>query len=702
MAIDRRIGTKLPSNVDRDSSAALRFDAGPYIGVVKRVIDGTRSGRLQVWIPDLGGSETDERNWRTVSYASPFGGTTFVNPNVKNTQSTFSATPQSYGFWMVPPDLDNQVLCTFVGGDPGRGYWFACITPELSHYMTPAVGSSTDIAVESVPPEVSAQVKPGNRYPVGEFNLNNSANYNPTFYRNAKPLHLAQFKVLLQQGLQDDAIRGSIGSSSQRETPSAVFGFSTPGRPLPDPATNPNFLQSLISGTQPVGDLAVTTRAGGHSLVMDDGSLDGKDQLVRIKTAKGHQILMHDTEGIMYISNSAGTAWVELSNDGQVKVYGRSDISIRSQGSLNLHADADVLINAGRNFAVSSRSATVESPLIQLNAKQALIQYGQQVSLASGSTMALQASGAMGVKAGGTIGINGGSIALQGGGASVNARQPTALPRYTLSETRFTGTEWAVQPNALSTIVRVAPTHEPYPRDQAALIAQAAGNTDANGNEVQAPDPGVAAGPANASGQGVTRAAPTSEFNKQPDPSGGMGVLDQNEFKAYLAQTGYSESNGKYDAVNQFNYLGKYQLGAAALIDQGLVKPGTTNAGLDDPNNWVGGPGKPASKDDFLGSPAIQERAMEQYTQRNYNSLVNKGIISNDTPPDQAAGYLSVAHLLGAGGAAKWYNGQGGADANGTTGDQYYNRGRYSQTVLASSGTSTTIAGTTNSGTRTG
>jgi len=32
----------------------------------------------------------------------------------------------------------------------------------------------------------------------------------------------------------------------------------------------------------------------GHTFVMDDGTLYGKDQLIRLRTSLGHQILMSD------------------------------------------------------------------------------------------------------------------------------------------------------------------------------------------------------------------------------------------------------------------------------------------------------------------------------------------------------------------------------------------------------------------------
>jgi hypothetical protein len=44
---------------------------------------------------------------------------------------------------------------------------------------------------------------------------------------------------------------------------------------------------------------------------------------------------------------------------------------------------------------------------------------------------------------------------------------------------------------------------------------------------------------------------------------------------------------------------------------------------------------------------------------------------------------LATSHLLGATGAKKWREGLGGADANGTTGDQYFQKGAFATTILA-------------------
>ncbi len=63
--------------------------------------------------------------------------------------------------------------------------------------------------------------------------------------------------------------------------------------------------------------------------------------------------------------------------------------------------------------------------------------------------------------------------------------------------------------------------------------------------------------------------------------------------------------------------------------------------------------------------------------------MVRIGAIDKDMKPEEVGGMLAVSHLLGAGAAKKWRNGQGGADPYGTTGDFYFNVGKYAIEVLA-------------------
>lgn len=723
MATDKRIGNKIADFANKATAPGQRFDPGPYIGIVKRTVDSTRTGRLQVYIPELGSNNPElESSWFTVSYASPFGGA--VRPTDVNPANVFGQTPNSYGFWMIPPDIGNQVLCTFVGGDPGRGFWFACVNSDLSQHMVPAIGSSDKVDLAYTPSVLGKYITNGKRYPVSEFNLFNENSYNENFFVNPKPLHLPQFMVLVAQGLHNDPIRGSIGSSAQRETPSNVFGFSTPGRAYGlDPADDPSLLQKIAQSNVDLGELRAKVRKGGHSFVLDDGDINGNDRLVRIRTAAGHQILMHDTEKSIYISNATGMNWVELTEDGQVLVYSRRSVSIRTEGMLNLHADGSINMHAGGAIKMyAGKGIVAETPgSMALTGKMGISGTGMSISMkadvsfsASAATASVSGLGLLTLKssgkttlAGGITSVTGGLINLLGGvgGGAASAGGNIAgfaasrlfgssgISQRAFPDTTFVDSQWVAQPNALRSIAAVVPTHEPYTRKSDSLELPGV-EVDASGNPVYAANPGEATGPASAQSSGATngKEASVSAYITQPAPVGGIGKLNDEEVKAYMAQVGYSESAGKYDAVNTYGYLGKYQMGASALIDSGYVRAGTTDSGLSNPANWTGKDGI-SNAELFLASPGIQEQTMYKYTVNNYNSLSSLGLVTAETSKEEAAGLLSVSHLLGANGAKAWYNGKGGTDAYGTTGDSYYNLGRYSQQVLLVQGTQSSTSG---------
>ena len=231
--------------------------------------------------------------------------------------------------------------------------------------MLPALGSSMNTDLTYASTTVTNSYATGNAAPVTEFNENIPGNdTNANFYNLAKPIHEPQYAILKQQGLNQDTTRGTITSSSQRETPSAVFGISTPGRPLNDPATDPNYLTNLANGSLTEAYYRVKTRKGGHQFVMDDGSVLGVDQLVRLRTATGHQIIMHDSEQTIYISHATGNSWVELTKDGSINVYSKNDLSFRSEGNVNIHSDKNINLNAGGNIHVNktvSNTAPIHS-----------------------------------------------------------------------------------------------------------------------------------------------------------------------------------------------------------------------------------------------------------------------------------------------------------------------------------------------------
>ena len=156
------------------------------------------------------------------------------------------------------------------------------------------------------------------------------------------------------------------------------------------------------------------------------------------------------------------------------------------------------------------------------------------------------------------------------------------------------------------------------------------------------------------------------------------------DYKAYAEKIGEKESGGKYDAVNTLGYLGKYQFGALALQDMGLVKKGTSLKGLDDPANWNIEGGKQA----FLKNAQLQEDTMAKYTKQNFATLNRIGVINDKSSQQEIAGYLAASHLLGPGGAKQLAQGNVGSDAYGTTSASYFKVGSATQGV----GSASTVA----------
>jgi hypothetical protein len=371
MAIDHRIGTKILKNLNAAGAPATSISPYPLIGVVKNNLDPTRSGRLQVYIPQMGGNPDDSANWQTVSYASPFQGSTSTEialADTPDTNNAFNSVSHSYGMWMVPPDIGVEVIVLFIAGDPMQGYWLACVNSKLSHHMVPAMAGSTSVDITGATANARSSYSPGDQVPVVEFNENTSAaGTNPNFYNAPKPIHETQYAILKQQGLEKDVTRGTISSSSQRETPSQVFGISTPGRPTNDPKDDPLYLNKLAAGTLTENYYRVKSRKGGHSFVMDDGSVVGTDQLIRLRTASGHQFLMHDTQETIYVGHANGNSWVELTKDGSVNLYSHGGFNLRSEGDINFHSDGNINLNADKQLnlhakKISNVAATYSLP----------------------------------------------------------------------------------------------------------------------------------------------------------------------------------------------------------------------------------------------------------------------------------------------------------------------------------------------------
>jgi len=164
--------------------------------------------------------------------------------------------------------------------------------------------------------------------------------------------------------------------------------------------------------------------------------------------------------------------------------------------------------------------------------------------------------------------------------------------------------------------------------------------------------------------------------DSKPQAIGPLSSSDVNKLKATIKR---HESGGNYSALNQLGFIGAYQFGGPVLVDLGYCRRGTNNKDLKYSESWLGKNGV-VSRDTWFTNQDAQETAMDALLARNFKTLYNKGLLRNDSDRDHVCGALMVAHLQGAGGAAKWL--RGGYvkdDANGTSCSTYY---KYGHTAL--------------------
>lgn len=359
-----------PNNINYGSSNYPDTPSGPFLATVIGHLDSKYMGRLKVLIQRQGSGNKDTTGQtRTVDYMSPFMGSTSYDFVTET--NDYDNTQKSYGMWMVPPDVGSTVLVMFLANDPKRGFWIGCVPKEDAYmnFMMPGL-AATSFNVEDGTADNKGRKA---RLPTAEYNkkvADNSGPQDPTTF--LKPTHKYFSQVLEKQGLLLDDTRGITTSSARREVPSSVFGISTPG-PI-----DVNGKTGRLGTADAMIPDAPISRLGGSTFVMDDGhnkylrktsagdgppeyasvedgETDGDptiphNELIRLRTRSGHQILMHTSEDLIYITNSRGTSWIEMTSDGKIDIYAQDSISVRTQNDFNFYADRDINMECVRNF----------------------------------------------------------------------------------------------------------------------------------------------------------------------------------------------------------------------------------------------------------------------------------------------------------------------------------------------------------------
>ena len=642
---------------------------GPFIGVVRNNIDPTRSGRLQVYIEQFSGDDPDDETlWRTVSYVPPFYGTTNPDPRPETGTGNFTVNLQSYGMWFTPPDIDTQVICFFAGGDPNQGYYTGCVPIPGINHMIPAIGASRRYELDNSGQSRYLEGSPN--LPVTEINDANLAiSENPRFFDQTKPVHSYVAAIMMQQGLIDDPVRGPITSNSQRESPSAVFGVSTPGKAIYQGGIDEREIKRQLDRNELLPqDIKVIARRGGHSLVMDDGDLEGRDTLVRIRTAKGHQITMSDDGDCFYIIHANGQTWMEFGKQGTVDVFSTNSVNVRTQGTINLHADKDINMFAGG--AINMKSTTMK---LEADASVDIIGTGKMtlysknlIGIKSDGSLALKNTSAGSWDAGASLNLKAGCINLNSGGAAP-VETPASLRDLSLADTVFKQDQgWVTEFGKLKTIVTRAPTHEPYPYHNQG-VASVTDLGERSATDLIANAAGVLSKLANLPVVGGIDAA---AFLSQPTAEITVGSLDASQVTGLLAQAA-TDVGQDFDVISPDKGIGKFGFNASQLESAGFLKPGTVQNFLQDPAQlqtvlsspsvWTGKSGV-SNLANLLSDPGLQDVTQNEIMISALDGLRATGVVTGNEAPKDLAGFVQTAAKFGVNKTVQWINNVAPAD----------------------------------------
>ena len=507
MAIEKR------STISKTDSRSV--GEGTYLAKIVSHLDPSFMGALEVTLlREQGNTLGDNSQTYVVRCAMPFFGYTgyeFMGGNsTEDGASTYEAyndTQKSYGMWFVPPDVGVTVLVTFVDGDPSQGFWIGCIPSNFGNHMVPAIAGSSEVEIDEADKKTYNWPGTGKMpLPVAEANrrLNRSKGKKIDVEKFKKPLHpIAEH--FLRQGLIEDDARGTTTSSARREVPSMVFGISTPG-PL-DRKNGAKRAKIGVNESQTPKPVPVS-RLGGTQFVMDDGDdryqrktpagegpVDYADtqngekgnsdipynEYVRLRTRTGHQLLMHNSEDLIYIGNSKGTTWIELTSNGKIDIYARDSISIHTENDLNIKADRDINMEAGRNINLKASaeysnnaqldSNNFESGRVYIESKwNTKMIAGNNRQITVGSNSDLVVGGSTKITTRGNIDINsGGNHTETATRIDMNgpvAQKATAInPLSTHKNPKTDPTlSWSTKYQTLlvDSIVKRIPMHEPW------------------------------------------------------------------------------------------------------------------------------------------------------------------------------------------------------------------------------------------------
>ena len=681
----------MPRNVDKKYGTLKRSppSLGPLLCTVYSNYDPTRQGLLQVYASDSLDTDTNSPPTYKVRRLSPYFGQT-IGGGADDDWGSYTSNPSSYGQWQSPPDIGTQVVCIFIEGDD-VGYCLGAHQDPNALTMIPAIGSSAQVTLN----EGEGQSYGGSTVlPVTNINTKNPDLADTVdFLSAAKPVHSYVASIMQQQGILRDSYRGPITSSANREATSRVgWGVSTPGRPIYEGGYTDETLVSEL-GVDPndvnQANYNIIARRGGHSLVMDDGDIIGRNQLIRLRTALGHQILMSDDGQMLSILHSNGQTYIELGKEGTIDLYATNSVNVRTQGDLNLHADNDLNLHAGRNVnikATQNMFVDADNNYSQRVGNDHTSYALNNMSFKSDNAIGLLSANQLGIESGMEILETAPKIHMNGPSASLipGIVEPIEVKQH--PDTLFDkAVGWATALAQIDSITTRAPAHMPWQyANQGVDVTVESGADEAL---PATPDADISAvnkiasesGNANGAAPGVTPATSASV----PEVGAISGAIDKNATTSVLGgiataaamsdKLGGAVSWGKAIVTSAAGVataaVGSFAQTPSQLAGGSILKPGAdtmvntlVSAGKSVkqamPKSAFTGKNGASNLDALVGSTSTQAKSVVTNLQKGQTALTKIGAVTGKEASTAIGGIVAgtgsqmVGSLTGAGSLA--------------------------------------------------
>ena len=409
---------------------------------------------------------------------------------------------------------------------------------------------------------------------------------------------------------------------------------------------------------------------------MDDGDVIGRDQLIRLRTALGHQILMSDDGQMLSILHSNGQSYIELGKEGTVDIFATNSVNIRTQGDLNLHADNDLNLHAGRNVNINaSENMSVNSD------KKYSQRVGEEYELYSLKNMSFKSDSAIGMNSADQLGLESGveiietapKIHMNGPSASFFPPKVEPIEITQHPDTLFDKTVgWAAALAKLNSITSRAPAHMPWmSANQGVDVIVESGADEAL---PAAPSPGVSAANALAATTDQPGVTPATSATV-PEVGAISGSLDKNATTSILGGIATAAAGAVAGAVATGTQvvidaagglsasIGSFGQTPSQLASGGVLKPGadtmvntlvSTGASITSsmPASAFTGKNGARNLNSLIQNPSTQAKSVVQNLQKGQTALTTIGAISGKETSTAIAGVVAGTGTSSVGGGS--------------------------------------------------